>query len=129
MKARRASAMAMLLCAIAADATAQGIADPTRPPAAFMPVDPKAPAQQGARKAEGLSDVPVQLLLVGKTRRFAIVNGDLVGEKTPGTKIIAVNRNDLTVESERGRETLNLFPDVQKTPPRRQAGMGNKDQK
>ena len=129
MNARRAAAMTMLLCAIAPSAAAQGIADPTRPPPAFMPVDPKAPVQQGARKAEGLSDVPVQLLLVGKTRRFAIVNGDLVGEKTPGTKIIAVNRNDLTVESERGRETLNLFPDVQKTPPRRQAGMGNKDQK
>jgi hypothetical protein len=126
---RETSAAILVACAIATSAAAQGLVDPTRPPPAFMPLDPKAPVQSTSRKTDGLSDVPVQLLLVGKTRRFAIINGELVGEKTPGTKIVATKGNGLTVESERGRETLNLFPDVQKTPPRKQAGMGNKDQK
>jgi hypothetical protein len=103
---------------------AQGIVDPTRPPPGWLAgesskADPKAPA-----KTEEAGSVPVQLLLVGKTRRYAIVRGELVGEKTGETKLVEVKRNDVTVQSEKGRETLNLFPDVEKAPPRKPAGMG-----
>ena len=111
-------------------AAAQGISDPTRPPPGWMPVDPSKVSTKAPEKAEGSAGgEPVQLLLVGKTRRFALVRGDLVGEKTAGTKLVEIKRNDVVVSSERGRETLNLFPDVQKTAPKKQPGLGEKDRK
>lgn len=124
----RLGALATLLVLAAAPATAAtGITDPTKPPPAWMPVDPKA-----ATKKVEIEEVgpPVQILLVGPTRRFALVRGELAGDKTSGTRLLDVKRNDVIVQSERGRETLNLFPDVQKTAPRKPAGiLGNKDKK
>ena len=127
----RTAAGAALLLAFA-NAHAQPIADPTRPPPAWIVSEggEKAPEKSEGR-TEGSGGEAVQLLLVGKTRRYAIVRGDLVGEKPAagGARIVEIKRNDLVVNSERGRETLNLFPDVQKTPPRKPAGMGNREQK
>ena len=128
MNARALAAALLAATAFGAAAAPGGISDPTRPAPGWAPEDPKAPAK-AEEKAEGSGAEPVQLLLVGKTRRFAIVRGELVGEKTPGTKLVEIKRNDVVVNSERGRETVNLFPDVQKTPPKTQAGMGQKDKK
>jgi hypothetical protein len=106
------------------DAGAQAMIDPTRPPPGWMPGENTAKVE----KSQGSSTEPVQLLLVGKTRRFAIVRGDLVGDKTRGTRLVEVKRNDIVVRSDAGRETLNLFPDVKKTPPRKPPGLGKKEQ-
>lgn len=123
----RRALLGLLATGHVAFAAAQGISDPTRPPPGWIPVDKDAKPEA---RAEGSGSEPVQLLLVGKTRRYAIVRGELVGQKTTGTKLVEVKRNDVVVQSaDRGRETLNLFPDVQKTPPRKPAGMGKKDQK
>jgi len=128
--AARRAVIGLLAMGHVAIAGAQGISDPTRPPPGWLPEDPKAPAKAAAPVgAEGTGGEPVQLLLVGKTRRFAIVRGELVGEKTAGTKLLGVKRNDVVVQGERGRESLNLFPDVEKTPPRKPGGMGTKDKK
>jgi hypothetical protein len=129
MSRRYASVLFLIATALVAVGAALGISYPTRPPPGWMPVDPNAAPGKAEAKAEGSGGEPVQLLLVGKTRRFAIVRGELVGEKTGGTKLLDVKRNDVVVNSERGRETLNLFPDVEKTPPRKPAGMGKKEQK
>ena len=111
-----------------AEATwAQALNDPTRPPPAWMPPDPKAAPVKGATAETTDSGVPVSILLVGPTRRFALVNGEMIGDKGKGTRIVDVKRNDVIVQSERGRETLNLFPDVKKTPPKKPRGMGEKD--
>src|SRR5688572_16460581 len=106
--------------------TPQGLADPTHPPAEGPRADPKAPGPGGAKPQPRPEDVanPIQLVLVGKTRRYALVRGELVGEKAGETKLIEVGPTDVTVESDRGRETLSLFPGVEKTPPRKQRGMG-----
>lgn len=108
-------------------ALAQGVADPTRPPDGWLPADPSTAKSPAAAAKPQHTGEPVQLLLVGKTRRYAIVRGELVGDKTGEIKLVEVKRNDVTVQSDRGRETLNLFPDVEKTPPRKQRGMGYPD--
>jgi hypothetical protein len=120
----------LALVVAASEAMAQGIVDPTKPPPGWMPVDPKAAAAQPKGKSPGgeeQASVPVSILLVGPTRRFALVRGEVVDNKSPGAKIVEVKRNDVVIQTERGRETLNLFPDVEKTPPRKRTGMGNKD--
>ena len=121
---RRCASIVPLLAYLghAALASAQGLSDPTRPPPGWLPGDPKAPKAAAAEPAE-----PVQLLLVGRTRHFAIVRGDLIDEKGKGNRIVGIHRNEVIVQSDRGRETLNLFPDVQKTPPKKPAGMGKKE--
>jgi hypothetical protein len=119
----------MALMAGVTGATAQGIVDPTKPPPGWMPVDPKVAAAKAKPKGESddQASVPVSILLVGPTRRFALVRGEVVDNKSPGAKIVEVKRNDVVIQTERGRETLNLFPDVEKTSPRKRTGMGNKD--
>ena len=102
---------------------AQGLNDPTRPPPAWMPGNARAPVAAAA-PVEG---EPVKLVLVGPTRRFAIVRGELVGDNT-ASKIVELKRNEIVVKTDAGRETLSLFPDVRKTPPKKRAGMGEKEQ-
>lgn len=119
---------ALLLVAMgAAELRAQALNDPTRPPPNWMPPDPKASVADRSKAEAAESGVPVTMLLVGPTRRFALVNGELIGEKGKGNRILDVKRNEVVVQSERGRETLNLFPDVKKTPPKKPRGMGEKD--
>ena len=120
------SALAVLGCT-AESAWAQPINDPTRPPLNWMPVDPKAVSENRPKEEGAQSGVPVSILLVGPTRRFALVNGEMIGDKGKGTRIVDVKRNDVIVQTDRGRETLNLFPDVKKTPPKKPRGMGEKD--
>jgi len=118
---------AIALLALALGAHAQGIVDPTKPPPGWMPGETKATPSK-PKEAEEAGDVPVQILLVGKTRQYAVVRGALTGDKKSDLKLVEVKRNDIVVQSENGRETLNLFPDVKKTPPKKQAGMGHKEQ-
>ena len=106
-------------------AVAQGLSDPTRPPPGWLPGETKTSVKTEPRDNEAA----VQLVLSGKTRRFAIVRGDLLSDTGKGPRVVEIRRNDLVVQSERGRETLSLFPDVQKTPPKKRDGMGHKDQK
>jgi hypothetical protein len=127
MKRARTIGLSWLLAAGCSAALAQGIADPTKPPPAFMPGASTPSRVEQRAEASGSGSEPVQLVLVGKTRRYALVNGELVGDKTPGTKLVEVKRNELVVQTDKGRETLNLFPDVQKTPPKKRAGMGKKE--
>lgn len=128
---RARSLLALTATALSAHATAafaQTISDPTRPPPGWLLPDPKG-AKPEAKVEAGSGGEPVQLLLVGKTRRYAIVRGEIVGEKTPGTKLVEVQRNEVVVSGERGNEKLAIFPDVEKTPPKKPPGMGKKEQK
>ena len=112
----------------------QALLDPTRPPAAWMPSQARAPgarAQPGSPDDELASPPPVQLLLVGATRKYAIVRGELVGvgERSGSTKLIDVKPTEVIVQSDRGLETLSLFPDVVKSPAKQGSGAGIKKEK
>jgi hypothetical protein len=108
-----------------AAAQTQGLPDPTRPPPGWLPRDPKAAVVAESKD----TDAPVQLVLTGKTRRFAIVRGEVISESGKGSRLVEIQRDNLIVQSDKGRETLSLFPDVHKTPPKKTYGMGHKDQK
>lgn len=56
-----------------------------------------------------------QLILIGPSRRQALIGGRLVreGEMYEGGKIVAVRPSEVVLQSpERGKETLSLYPDV-----------------
>jgi len=112
-------------------AAAETLIDPTRPPPAWLT------AQEGgatAAKAEtqAASGAPVQLVISGPTRRFAIVRGELVGAgadaKAP--RLVELKPDAVTIETKEGRETLGVFPGVSKTAPApAQVPRANKEKK
>ena len=94
----------------------QGLSDPTRPPPAFLAALPKAPGTAAAAEPEVVPQL--QSLLIGPSRRYAIIEGQLlgVGDSFKGARVVAVRPAGVVLRSERGTETLRLFPDVEKRP-------------
>jgi hypothetical protein len=60
----------------------------------------------------------VQSLLIGRSRKYAIIEGQLVGvgDTFRGARVVAVRPTGVVLRSERGTQTLRLFPDVEKRP-------------
>lgn len=89
--------------------------DPTRPPDAWLA------AQQGAGglapKAPEAS-AGVNLLLVGKGRALAVVDGQLLkpGEKHDGARVLAIRADGVLVRSGESTQSLKLAPAVDKKP-------------
>lgn len=130
---RRIAAVVAALISPLAVAAPEALLDPTRPPAAWLSA-----LERGANpsEAQGAQDgdpkAPVQLVLSGATRRFAIVRGELVGSgadpKSP--RLVELKPGQVVIETQQGTETLGMFPGVEKTaptPPRRTGS--NKDKK
>ncbi len=112
MKVRFAVAALALGCFSAA--WAQALPDPTRPPAAWLAAQPKA---AGAPSGADVESVPqLQSLLIGPSRRYAIIDGQLVGvgDMFNDARVVAVRSTEVVLRSERGTQTLKLFPDVEK---------------
>ena len=132
--------VAMLRCAFAAvvmtagsPAWSQGLSDPTRPPPAWMAAQAKKtdglqdasaappgapPGVSAAGVAEGEAAPQLQSLLIGPSRTYAIINGQLVavGATYKDAKLVEVRPTEAVLLSEHGRQTLKLFPDVEKHP-------------
>lgn len=96
-------------------ATALAARDPTVPPAEWLAAQP-ARADAGAKSAGG-ETARVQMIVTGKSRRFALVNGRLVkvGDAISDTRVVAV-RPDRVV-TEEGAKSLGIMPGVSKTAP------------
>ena len=97
--------------------------DPTRPPPEALPAVKAPTAADVAASQDKKDDVgipagapPVQLLLVGPTRRFAIIRGQLVdvGPKSKDVRLVELRPDEITLRSAEGTENLRLFPDVEK---------------
>jgi MSHA biogenesis protein MshK len=102
---RRALPMALGLCVCAA-AAAQGIIDPTRPPAAVS---------SGAAGDPGAAALPVlHSIKISPTERSAIIGGETVrqGGKYGDARVIRISENEVVLRSAAGTETLRLYPDV-----------------
>jgi len=89
---------------------AEELPDPTRPPAIIaMPVI----------AASGVADKPARLqsIIISKTRRAAIIDGETVelGGKHGDAKLIEVNEGSIVLLSAEGRQVMALFPDVKMT--------------
>jgi hypothetical protein len=93
----------------------QALSDPTRPPQAFIPGAQKAP---GAPAAEQEVLPQIQSLLLGPSRRYAIIGGQIlgVGDTFRDARVVAVTPAGVVLRSEQGTRTLKLFPDVEKRP-------------
>lgn len=108
----RTAAGAAALCALlAAGVAARGAAltDPTRPPGA------------GASAAGGQAGSRLQSVLISPGRRVAVIDGKnvVVGDKVGDATVVRISESEVVLRRAQGRETLKLFPAVDKTMPRR----------
>jgi len=93
----------------------QPLSDPSRPPPAYLAAPPKG---AGTSAAEIERPPQLQSLLIGPSRKYAIIDGQLVGvgDAFRDGRVVAVTSAGVVLSSERGKETLSMFPNVQKHP-------------
>jgi hypothetical protein len=60
----------------------------------------------------------LQSLLIGASRNYAIIDGQLVGvgDTFNDARVVKVSPAEVVLQSERGIQTLKLFADVEKRP-------------
>lgn len=95
-------------------AKAQGLTDPTRPPADLAV---KAPVIEGAA-----GPLPrLQSVIISPKRKAAIINGVVVelGGKYGDAVLAKVSEDAVVLRSETSQEVLRLYPSVEKTRPGR----------
>jgi len=80
-------------------------------------VPQKGAATAGATEPE--RPPQLQSLLIGPSGRYAIIDGQLVkaGDTVRDARVVAVTPTGVVLSSERGNQTLSLFPNVEKRPP------------
>ena len=68
--------------------------------------------------AESEAAPHLQSLLIGPSGKFAVINGQLVsvGGTYKDAKLIEVRPTEAVLLYEQGKQTLKLFPDVEKSP-------------
>jgi MSHA biogenesis protein MshK len=108
-----AAVLLLLLLLLAhAGAQAQGLRDPTRPPAQLLSGGADAPAASGAPQ--------LQSVLIGRApggRRVAVIDGETVrlGESFRGARLVRMTQDE--VELARGRERQVLKLNAPPAPP------------
>lgn len=98
------------LAALPPTAQAQGLPDPTRPPAALEA--PSAVGEAGQGAATGL-----QTIIRREGRKpAAVINGEYVelGGKAGDAKLVKVGEDSVVLQGPGGKEELKLFPGVEK---------------
>lgn len=87
--------------------------DPTEPAAAWLAAQPAVP---GVAVVE-LSSPTMQMTLTGKSRRIAVIGGDVVkaGDQYNGSKVLAVKADKVVMED--AAKSLATTPNVTKTKP------------
>lgn len=87
---------------------AQGLPDPTRPPAMIESVgEPNPSASTG----------PIlQSILISPTRRIATINGQAFkpGDKYGEARVVKITENEVVLRNGQETQTLKLFPQVEK---------------
>jgi hypothetical protein len=109
-------------------AAADSLLDPTRPPPAWLAAQDRSAKPNEAVEAP---KQPVQLVLTGPTRRFAIVRGEIVGSGADvrAPRLVELKRNEVTIETKEGQETLDMFPGIEITPAKPSGGASPKKEK
>lgn len=99
--------LAIALFSVAA--AAEDLPDPTRPPAALT-----APAAGGGQKSSEAPPAGLQSIIISKTRRAAIIDGETVelGKKHGDARLTEVNEGSVVLQGAQGRQVLTLFPNV-----------------
>lgn len=89
--------------------------DPTLPPPGWMPLPPPAAAARTDAKPEPASGL--QMILVGKSRRFAIIGGQVVkpGDTYNGSQVVSVRPGGVVMQD--ASKSLQATPGVVKKMP------------
>ncbi len=105
-------ALFFLLAFYVVPAFAEELVDPTRPPASLT-----APVAAPASGVPEIRPARLQSILISKTRRAAIIDGESVelGGKYGDAKLIEVNEGSIVLRGAQGRQVMTLFPDVKIT--------------
>lgn len=105
------AALIVLLAALVMGGAQAAGKDPTVPPAAWQAVQPVTPGTPAVGTVDTSS---VRLLLVGKTRRLALVDGQVIkpGDTHNGAKVVGISRGQVQMEEK--EKSLKLAPGVEK---------------
>lgn len=95
---------------------AQTLADPTRPAAAWLAAQARPP---GSAPAAEPGTPGAQIVVVGPSRKFAIVDGHAVhaGDSYNGAKLVDIDKTGLVWQRGAGSERSSMNPAVEKTAP------------
>lgn len=101
-----ALALAALLIAWPLGSGAQGLNDPTRPPAAVFS---NAPGDTGAAAGPLLQSV-----MISPAGSSAIIGGEIVklGGKYGDARVVKITANEVVLRSPNGTEILRMYPEV-----------------
>lgn len=102
-------ALGAALAACAPLAAAQALRDPTRPPVFFGRTGDRGTVSR-SRDAEWV----LQSVLLSPTRRYAIINGEVLslGGSVAGAELVAIREGEVTLRAGGALRTVRLFPDV-----------------
>jgi len=99
-----------ILMALAGSAVvhAQGLPDPTRPPALIE--------SAGEQNASASAGPVVQSILISPTRRIATINGQTFkpGDKYGEARVVKITESEVVLRNGQEMQTLKLFPQVEK---------------
>jgi hypothetical protein len=116
---RSAAGCLLAVLALLWTATVRGevLSDPTRPAPAWLAAQPKAP---GVAAVED-STPTLQLLLIGPSRKYAIISGQVVklGGAYKDSKLVAVRPGEVDLQDDNSLQTLKMHPGIKKTVKRR----------
>ena len=103
-------AVSLLVAAlVSAAALAAPFADPTRPPS----VGADAAAGPGGQAVSGPR---LESVLIAPNRRVAVISGRpvMVGGKVGEARVVRISETEVVLQNGEQRETLKLFPEVEK---------------
>ena len=105
-----------LLMSVFCPLHAEDLPDPTRPPASIF-VPATGTGAGGEREATVNHSSGLHLVIISKTRRAAIIDGQSVelGEEHGNAKLIEVNEGGVVLQRAQSRQVLTLFPGVKIT--------------
>ena len=105
------TSLAMLWCE---GVLSQGLADPTRPAPTWLAAQPKVTGEIVLEK----NAVPsVQMLLIGKSRKYAIIDGQIIkpGGNYNGSRVVAIKSGLVVLQGDDALQTLKMHPTIEKT--------------
>ena len=106
----RPSSFALCAALVGGAAIAQGLADPTRPPAGFAAGDPEATSSAAA------GGPVLQSVMISASGSAAIISGEMVklGQKYGDAVLVRVAESEVVLKSGSDMQVLKLYPGVEK---------------
>ena len=110
MKVATVLVFGLMAAAFSLQSSAETLPDPTRPPSEA--------SMDAAATGKAAAGPALQSVKIAPGRRIAVIDGRLVkeGDAFGDAKLIKINEADVVLLGPNGRQTLKLFPEVEKTP-------------